>query len=131
MDNMKETIHEMPDGKQLIIREDNPDVSELLIRSTARTVKVGKLTKSTGILVVFKNRDKHEHHRTKSYGFNAWLMHNSTKIKTIHIYEEYNGYSNEYKISRQALIDGGHEMDFIVERQIFYPIRNLETFHKL
>lgn len=127
---MREQQIEMPDGKILLIRQINPYINELSIKST-RTILIGKLDKNTGELLIFRDRSKHEHIKTSSYGFNSWLMHNSTTIKTIRIEEKNGDYHNTYKITRQALLHEGLEMNFIGERQIFYPIRQLETFYKL
>lgn len=127
---MTETIVPMPDGKELIIKHVNPYTNELYIKS-GRLSLVGKLNLNTGELLVFRDRSKHEHIRTSSYGFNAWLMNNSTAIKDIRIEEKNGQDSNVFKISRQTLLSGGKEMDFIGERQIFFPIRQLETFYKL
>lgn len=128
---MTETKHKMPDGKELVIREHGTFTSELFIQYQTKLIKIGILNKNTGELVIFRKRVLHEHHRTNSYGFNAWLLHNSKHIKNIRIYEDNDGVNNEYLISKQAIIDGGKEMNFINEVQIFYPIKQLETFHKI
>lgn len=126
---MMEVSHDMPDGKKLIVREVNAYTSKLFIKGS-RTIEIGTLDKTTGILTVFKNRGVHEHHNTKSYGFNSWLLRNSKHIKTVTIYEDNEGYNNTYSISKEALINGGREMNFIGEKQIFFPIYQLETFYK-
>lgn len=126
------TYHEMPDGKRLMVKEQGSNTAELsIVELTSRIIKIGILTKSTGELVIFRKRAVHEHHRTKSYGFNAWLLHNSKLIKKIRIYEDNDGYNNEYLIPKERIIQGGTEMDFISERQIFYPINQLEIFYKV
>lgn len=129
---MKETEIQMPDGKFLVIRPLNPYTNQLLIRTmTGKSTIVGNVNKNTKELLVFRDRSKHEHIRTSSYGFNAWLMQNSTAIDNIRIEEEYQGHHNVYRISRAALLVGGNEMDFIGESQIFYPIKQLEMYYKL
>lgn len=121
---------EMPDGKVLLIKQINPYTNELSIKS-GRVVKIGNLNKNTGELLIFRDRSKHEHIKTSSYGFNSWVMNNSTAIKTIRIEEKNGDYHNTYLITRAALLAEGLEMNFIGERQIFYPIKQLEAFYKI
>lgn len=127
---MKETQIEMDDGKILLIRELNSYTNQLSIKSGRITI-IGNVNKNTKELLVFRDRSKHEHIRTSSYGFNAWLMENSTAIDKIRIEEKNGDDHNVFVISRAALLVGGNVMNFIGERQIFYPIKQLEAFYKL
>lgn len=115
----------MPDGKTLIVKDKTDTLSELAILFKGRIVKVGTLDKVRKELIVFRNRVLHEHHRTRSYGFNSYIIRNSKFIDKIRIHEDNEGINSEYVLSRSMLLEFGHEMDFIGEKQIFYPIREL------
>lgn len=123
---MTETRREMPDGGTLIVRDLNNTISEIAILKKGRIIKIGTLDKLKRELRVFRNRELHEHHRTRSYGFNAFLMENSKLILNIRIHENNEGVNAEYLLSRNMLLEFGTRMNFIGELQIFYPIRDLE-----
>lgn len=109
----------------------SPNLIRVSIRNSRRIIKIGTINKVERELVVFRNREQHQHMRTSSYGFNEFLMKKSTLIDKIKIIEDNEGINNTYIISRQSIINIGNVMNFIDEVQIFVPISYLERFCKI
>lgn len=90
-----------------------------------KTRKLGEFYPASGTLHVFRNREKHLHFITQSYGFNYTLLTRLPNLKEVVIHEKGNGL---YSVALGNLLSDGEFLFFKeqgFERQIFYPITKL------
>ena len=76
---------------------------------------------------IIKKRLKHLFRKTKSYGFNHYVMSNATKFDHVILMDEY----ATWKIPVKFIIDNGKFMEFSgkgFEKQIFLTLNEIEQF---
>lgn len=87
--------------------------------------KIGVFYPSSGNLYVFRNREKHLHRESNSYGFNYTLLTRLPNLKQVIIQESI---KDQYSVGLGNLLAEGKFLFFQqqgFEKQIFYPITKL------
>jgi hypothetical protein len=130
-------------GKQYktIIDPNNPDCYFYMVE-TSKTItvylklasetkkrKLGMVTKSTKTFHITRNRIKHLHIKTNSYGFNDYLIRNAKEFDTIELQDEL----KRWKFPKNFVIDNGVYLFFKkegFELQKFVPLELLKTYEQ-
>ena len=100
---------------------------ELKLVSEKRRRLVGVLTKSTGVFNVVRNREKHLHRQSNSYGFNFRIFEMSNHIKTVVLSDEL----MRYKIPIRYILENTNFLFFKqqgFELQTFISLEQLNQF---
>jgi len=88
---------------------------------------IGTITKSTRTFVICRNRLKHLHRKSNSYGFNYHIIKHAKLFDTISLSDEY----SNWKIPKQFIIDSGKNLYFAkrgFELQRFCSLEDIEPF---
>ncbi len=124
------TIKELIDehGNRIIVTENaNTILIQLKLPSEKRKRKIGVVTKSTRTLNVVRDRSKHLHRISNSYGFNHRIIAESKRFDTIVLTDEY----SRYKIPKQFILDNENFLYFKpqgFELQTFISLAQLKQF---
>lgn len=131
---MRKIVHQQIDGTGNAIRvykdgQGAPNILELylFVFKEKKERKLGIVDKESRTLFVNRERTKHLHRNSNSYGFNYMLLKEAQSFDFIMLKDEI----TTYKIPRQAVLDYGDFLHFKqqgFEKQIFVPLSILETY---
>ena len=106
---------------QIVIKLDLKDSSR------KQPLKIGEVNPETRCLEIKRNRSKHLHYKSNSYGFNHHVISTGTKFDYVLIKDEY----GIYKVPTVIILTVGQFLYFQqqgFERQIFLPIEQIEQY---
>lgn len=131
---MRNVVYHRTDerGNELRVYQDHeltPHILELclFIRSERKERKLGIVNKKARALAITRDRNKHLHFKSNSYGFNYMLLNEAQTFDVVLIRDEI----GTYKVPRHILLRNGEYLYFKqkgFEKQIFVPLSIIETF---
>jgi hypothetical protein len=116
-----------PDNYFIISDKKNIIDIWLKLGSEQRKRKLGYINKSTKCFHIKRNRFKHLHLKTNSYGFNEYILNNLTEADTIELEDE----QCRWKVPLQYIKDNSFYLYFKnqgFEKQKFVPLETLNNY---
>lgn len=102
----------------------------LKLKNEKRKRKLGVINRAKKIFIIKRNRQKHLHRKTNSYGFNHHIISKAKTFDKILLKDEY----GEYQFPISKILDHGktflHFMQKGFELQIFLPLEIIELHRK-
>lgn len=131
---MKKIVHSRIDecGNEIRVYKDAdraPDVLELrlFIRAENKERKLGLISKQSRTLFINRDRTKHLHYKSNSYGFNYMLLNDAQAFDVVVLRDDV----ATYRVPREQLLKHGEFLYFKqqgFERQIFVTLAILDAF---
>lgn len=100
---------------------------ELKLMSERRSRKVGYVDTQKKIFVISRERDKHMHCKSNSYGFNHRIISAAKTFDTVRLIDSF----GIYDIPKNIILSHGKFLFFKqqgFEKQIFLPLQIIEKF---
>ncbi len=105
----------------------------LKLDSEKRPRTLGVIDTTTKIMTIHRDREKHLHLKSWSYGFNHYLLSNATKFDRILMIERFGTERHKYLIPVNVILAEGqflHFLDAGFEKQIFLGLERIREFEK-
>lgn len=93
--------------------------------------KLGTIDVSSRVLTCTRNREKHLHLKSFSYGFNYAFIKNATKFDAVLLKERFGAERHSYLIPRDVILEEGQFLHFKsqnYELQIFLSFDKIRTY---
>ncbi len=117
-----------PHENKIISTEREKTISvDLKLAAEKKRRTIGVLTKSTGVFNIVREREKHLHRISNSYGFNHRILTMSNKIKTVVLTDDV----TRYKIPISYILENTNFLFFKqqgFELQTFVSLEQLKQF---
>ena len=100
---------------------------ELKLLSEKYSRKIGYVDTSSNTFVVKRERSKHLHYKSNSYGFNYRVIKDGKRFDKVMLHDEY----GEYVIPKEVILNHGRFLFFKeegFEKQIFLPLPMIEKY---
>jgi hypothetical protein len=105
----------------------------IYLKSEDRKRYIGRINKEQRILFIRRDRSKHCHRKTSSYGFCFKLFKESTRFDTVHLRDEFGSFQfpkatvlNECRVMNFTQSEDGNDY----ELQYFLPIKIMNKYEK-
>ena len=112
----------------LLIKQNNKIIKVALkLENYKKQRHIGTVTKSTRTIEMRRKREKHLFRKGNAYGFNDYILRNSSTFDTIRLSDE----QNHWKIPVKYVLDNGRYLAFTsvgFELQRFVSLEDLEQF---
>lgn len=116
------------EGNKIIADEQGANITiTLQLKDESRSRKVGVVNKPSRVLLIKRNRSKHLHHKSNSYGFNYTVVSTGKQFDNIRLEDEY----DVFVFPKQILLNSGRFLFFKqvgFERQIFFRLEDLAPY---
>lgn len=116
------------DENRLIIHNNDKTVKLFLkLKSEGFRRHIGTITKSTKTLRITRDRSRHLHYMSNSYGFNHHVLSEGTLFNKISLSDQH----ENWKIPKEYILENGKFLFFKgqgFERQIFLSLEEITQF---